>query len=149
MLEAAGKAPLETLLRRHVFEPFGLSETTFEPGPRLRRRTSTGTTRASRDGIATGRLRDTSARTARSAWAAGAVVSTAADLDRLFARLLGGDLGARMRPPGDDRYGLGLARFETTCGAVVGHTGNLLGTITVVRSARRPAPGRRRERLSR
>jgi D-alanyl-D-alanine carboxypeptidase len=131
VLEAAGKAPLDVLLRRHVVEPFGLSETTFEP-ERVSGAHLHGHTRASRDGIATGRLRDTSGRSARSAWAAGAAVSTAADLDRFFARLLGGELGARMRPAGDDRYGLGIARFETTCGAVVGHTGNLLGTISVV-----------------
>jgi len=129
VLEAAGEAPLEVLLRRHVVEPFGLSETTFEPG-RVSGAHLHGHTRASRDGIATGRLRDTADRSARSAWAAGAAVSTAADLDRLFGRLR--ELGARMRPAGDDRYGLGLARFETTCGAVVGHTGNLLGTISVV-----------------
>jgi hypothetical protein len=60
------------------------------------------------------------------------MVSTAADLDRFFTRLLRSDLGRRMRPQGDDRYGLGLARFETSCGPVVGHTGNLLGMLTVV-----------------
>ena len=37
-----------------------------------------------------------------------------------------------MRPPGEARYGLGLARFDSACGAVVGHTGNLLGTVSVV-----------------
>jgi D-alanyl-D-alanine carboxypeptidase len=114
-----------------VFEPSGLRETTFEPdrvrGPHLH-----GHERASRQGIATGTLRDTSARTARSAGAAGAVVSSAADLDRFFTWLLRGELGRRMRPAGDDRYGLGLARFQTGCGPVVGHTGNLLGTLTVV-----------------
>jgi hypothetical protein len=60
------------------------------------------------------------------------MVSTAGGLDRFFRRLLAGELGRRMRPRGDERYGLGLARFETPCGPVVGHTGNLLGMITVV-----------------
>jgi len=60
------------------------------------------------------------------------MVSTAADLDRFFTRLLASELGRRMRPATGERYGLGLARFETDCGAVIGHTGNLLGTITVV-----------------
>ena len=41
-------------------------------------------------------------------------------------------VGRRMRPRGEARYGLGLARFDTECGPVVGHTGNLLGTVTVV-----------------
>ena len=144
VLEAAGerdrRAPPPT--RRRAF---GLSETTFEPG-RVPGDSLHGHTRASRDGVATGRLRDTSPRSARSAWAAGAAVSTAA-ISTASSRGSWEGLGPRMRPAGDARYGLGLARFETTCGAVVGHTGNLLGTISVV-GARGSAPGRRRERLS-
>jgi D-alanyl-D-alanine carboxypeptidase len=131
VLQRAGRAGLDQMLSRQILEPYGLADTTFEPGvvkgPHLH-----GHERPLRDGIATGSLRDTSDRTARSAWAAGAMVSTAADLDRFFTRLLAGSLGARMRPRGDARYGLGLARFDTDCGPVVGHTGNLLGTITVV-----------------
>ena len=131
VLEAAAGQPLETLLRRYVFERFGLDDTTFEPG-RVSGDYLHGHERASRDGVATGQLRDTDARSAKSAWAAGAAVSTAADLDRFFTQLLASDLGRRMRPSGDGRYGLGLARFDTECGPVVGHTGNLLGTVTVV-----------------
>jgi D-alanyl-D-alanine carboxypeptidase len=131
VVQRAGLAALGEMLQRQILEPYDLDDTSFEPGvirgPHLR-----GHERPLRDGIATGSLRDTSRRTARSAWAAGAMVSTAADLDRFFTRLLAGELGRRMAPRGDDRYGLGLARFETECGSVVGHTGNLLGTITVV-----------------
>jgi D-alanyl-D-alanine carboxypeptidase len=131
VLEAAAGAPLEELLRRHVFRPFGLARTSLEPG-RVSGRYLHGHERSARDGVATGRLRDTDPRTARSAWAAGAAVSNAADLDRFFGRLLTSDLGRRMQPRGRARYGLGLARFETRCGPVVGHTGNLLGALTVV-----------------
>ena len=131
VLEAAAGAPLGELLRRRVFEPEGLRETTFEPG-RVRGAHLHGYERPAHQGVATGSLRDTSGRSARSAWAAGAVVSTAADLDRFFARLLGSRIGRRMRPAAGARYGLGLARFETPCGPVIGHTGNLLGTVTVV-----------------
>jgi D-alanyl-D-alanine carboxypeptidase len=131
VLQRAARAPLDGLLRRRILEPYGLDQTTFEPG-RVSGRYLHGHDRASRDGVATGSLTDTDERTARSAWAAGAMVSTAADLDRFFTRLLADPLGRRMRPAGDARYGLGLARFETPCGPVVGHTGNLLGTITVV-----------------
>lgn len=131
VLQRAGLAALDELLSREILEPYGLADTSFEPGvvdgPHLH-----GHERPLRDGIATGSLTDTSNRTARSAWAAGAMVSTASDLDRFFTRLLADDLGRRMRPRGGDRYGFGLARFETACGSVVGHTGNLLGTITVV-----------------
>jgi D-alanyl-D-alanine carboxypeptidase len=131
VLEAAAGAPIAELLRRQVFGPAGLRETTFELGP-VRRTHLHGHERSAHDGVATGSLRDTSSRSARSAWAAGAVVSTAADLDRFFTWLLGGELGRRMQPAAGARYGLGLARFETSCGPVVGHTGNLLGTLTVV-----------------
>ena len=131
LLAAAAVAPLDELLRRQVFEPSGLRETTFEP-ERVRGRHLHGHERASRQGLATGTLRDTSSRTARSIGAAGAIVSTAADLDRFFTWLLAGDLGRRMRPAAGKRYGLGLARFQTPCGPVIGHTGNLLGTVTVV-----------------
>lgn len=131
VLQRVGLAGLDQMLERQILGPYGLDDTTFEPdaveGPYLH-----GHQRPLRDGIATGSLTDTSDRTARSAWAAGAMVSTAADLDRFFTRLLAGAIGRRMRPRGDDRYGLGLARFETDCGPVVGHTGNLLGTVTVV-----------------
>jgi D-alanyl-D-alanine carboxypeptidase len=131
VLEAAAVTPIGDLLRRQVFGPAGLRETTFEPGPVTGAHLH-GHERSAHDGVATGSLRDTSSRTARSAWAAGAVVSTAANLDRFFAWLLRGELGRQMRPAGGARYGLGLARFETPCGPVVGHTGNLLGTLTVV-----------------
>jgi D-alanyl-D-alanine carboxypeptidase len=131
VLQRAGLAGLDQMLQREILEPYGLADTTFEPGvvegPHLH-----GHERPVRDGIATGSLTDTSGRTARSAWAAGAMVSTTTDLDRFFTRLLAGDLGLRMRPRDDERYGIGLARFETDCGPVVGHTGNLLGTVTVV-----------------
>jgi D-alanyl-D-alanine carboxypeptidase len=131
VLQAAAAKPLDELLRRHVFQPVGLRETTFEAG-RVRGPHLHGHQRASHDGVATGGLRDTSSRTARSAWAAGAVVSTAADLDRFFTRLLSSELGRRMQPVAGQRYGLGLARPDTPCGSGLGHTGNLLGTVTVV-----------------
>lgn len=131
VVEAAADAPLGRLLKRHVFERFGLDRTTFEPGrvlgPYLH-----GHERSLRDGVATGRYRDTDGRSAGTAWAAGAAVSTTADLDRFFTLLLRDDLGRQMSPRGDARYGLGLARFETECGPVVGHTGNVLGMVTVV-----------------
>ena len=97
VLEAAAAAPIAELLQQHVFGPAGLAETTFEPGV-VKGTHLHGHERSAHDGVATGSLRDTSSRTARSAWAAGAIISTAADLDRFFTWLLGGDLGRRMRP---------------------------------------------------
>jgi D-alanyl-D-alanine carboxypeptidase len=132
VLEKATGTPLGDLLRRYVLEPFGLEETTFEPGvvagPYLH-----GHALAAHDGVATGSPRDTARRPATSAWAAGAVVSTAADLDAFFAGLEQRGLARRMAPRKGATYGLGLARSETPCGEALGHTGNLLGTVTVVR----------------
>jgi D-alanyl-D-alanine carboxypeptidase len=132
LLEEATGEPLARLLRRHVFEPFGLDRTTFEagvvPGRHLH-----GHALATRDGVATGAPRDTSHLTAVSAWAAAAVVSTARDLDRFFSLLWSRGLAARMTPRTGDRYGLGLGRGEAPCGEIVGHTGNFLGTVTVAR----------------
>ena len=77
-------------------------------------------------------------------WAAGAVVSTADDVQRFFAALLGGRildpklLGEMqtLEPAGAFRYGLGIATFPTPCGPAWGHTGNVLGTIVVAWNTR-------------
>lgn len=132
VLEEATKTSLAELLRRHVFLPFGLRETTFEPGI-VAGASLRGHSVAERDGVATGSPRETSGRTAASAWAAAAIVSTAADLDRFFTRLGKSGLARRMAPAEGERYGLGLGRGESRCGPFLGHTGNLLGTVTVVR----------------
>ena len=132
VLEKATGTPLGELLRREVFEPFGLDDTTFEAGrvdgPHLH-----GHSLATRDGVATGSLHDTSERPATSAWAAAAAVSTAADLERFMRVLATSGFAARMAPPEDARYGLGLGRAQLPCGPALSHTGNLLGTVTVVR----------------
>ena len=98
----------------------------------------------SHQGIVTGPPVDTSAEPAWSAWAAGAIVSTAADLQRFFAGLLRGRVlsPALLRemetlvPAGHQQYGLGIAVFPTPCGPAWGHTGNIQGTITVAWNAR-------------
>ena len=93
----------------------------------------------SHQGVVTGPPVDISSEAASWAWAAGAIVSSAADLQRFFATLLGGQLLPPellremevLVPAGYQRYGLGLAVFSTPCGDAWGHTGNVQGTITV------------------
>jgi len=131
VLEAAAGESLADLLRTRVFDPLGLEDTAFVPG-RVRGHYLHGHVRASRDGVATGRLRDTAPRTALSHWAAGAVVSTASDLDRFFTDILADGLGRRQMPRPGASYGLGLARLPTACGSMIGHTGNILGTVSIV-----------------
>jgi len=138
IVEAATGARLEDALEARVFEPLGLDETSFDPryvrGPYAH-----GHRAPSHQGVVTGAPRDTSEEAASWAWAAGAVVSTAEDLSRFFAALLGGRLlkapllqeMETLVPGGALRYGLGLAAFPTPCGDAWGHTGNAQGTVTV------------------
>ena len=78
------------------------------------------------------------------AGAAGAIVSTAPDIQRFFAALLGGRVvgPALLRemqtlvPAGSNQYGLGIAAFPTPCGPAWGHTGNVQGTVVVAWNTR-------------
>jgi D-alanyl-D-alanine carboxypeptidase len=75
-------------------------------------------------------------------WASGGVVSTPADLARFIgADVRGSFTDARTRAeqftfrpgaseppgPGENTAGLGLFRYDTRCGTVFGHTGNIFG----------------------
>ena len=135
-------------LRRRIFAPLGLRGTDFVPDAWTGGRYVHGYVPSVHDGIvgSLATARDRSDASASWAWAAGALVSTASDLSRFFGALLGGQLlpprlVELMRPAPSRRYGLGLAAFETPCGRAVGHTGNLLGTVSAAWST---ADGRRR-----
>ncbi|GAA1586096.1 serine hydrolase domain-containing protein [Actinomadura kijaniata] len=77
------------------------------------------------------------------AWAAGEMISTAPDLNRFFAALVGGRLlrpaelraMKQARPtgnPGGAEYGLGLMRVPLACGGEYwGHSGDILGFSTI------------------
>jgi D-alanyl-D-alanine carboxypeptidase len=140
--EAAG-APLERQLRERLFEPLGLHHTSLVPG-RIRGQHVHGHRSPSRDGIVTGPAVDTSHEPAWWTWSAGAIVSTADDLQRFFAavlrgRVLGSALLREMEtlvPAGRLRYGLGIATVPTSCGRAWGHSGNVQGTIAVAWNTR-------------
>ena len=124
-------------LRRGIFDPLGLRDTSFAPGALVPGRHAHGYAPSVHDGIVASlaTARDRSEVSASWAWAAGAIVSTAPDLSRFLGALLRGRLLptrllAQMRPAPDTRYGLGLAAFRTPCGTAIGHTGNLLGTVS-------------------
>ena len=138
IVEASSGRPLSEQLSRRIFVPLRLNATSFEPflvpGAYMH-----GHRPPSHHGVVTGPPRDTSREAASWAWGAGAIVSTARDVDRFFTALLGGrllppsvlgEMGAAVRA-GSLRYGLGLAAFPTPCGDAWGHTGNAQGTITV------------------
>jgi D-alanyl-D-alanine carboxypeptidase len=143
IVERAAGTSLEKQLETRLIEPLGLVGTSFEPGvvvgPYIH-----GHRPPSHQGVVTGPPRDTSQEAASWTWGAGAIVSTAGDLQRFFAALLRGQLLARPQlrdmetlvPAGSLRYGLGLAVFPTACGDAWGHTGNAQGTITVAWNTR-------------
>ena len=124
------------------------SSTSFSPGTQFPGRHAHGYAPSQHDGIvgSLATARDRSTASASWGWAAGAIVSTAPDLSRFFGALLQGRLLparllALMRPREGARYGLGLAAFRTPCGTAIGHTGNLLGTVS---AAWNSLDGRRR-----
>jgi D-alanyl-D-alanine carboxypeptidase len=142
ILERATGTTLERQLHRRIIAPVGLRDTSFSPGVRIHGRHVHGYALSAHDGIvgSLATARDRSTASASWAWAAGAIVSTAPDLSRFFAALLHGRLLpdrllVLMRPPTGGRYGLGLAAFQTPCGIAIGHTGNLLGTVSAAWSS--------------
>jgi D-alanyl-D-alanine carboxypeptidase len=136
--EEAGGAPLGRQLRERLFRPLGLRERASSLA-RSAECTSMDIGRRRTQGVVTGPPVDTSAEPAWWTWAAGAIVSTAGDVQRFFAALLRGralspQLLREMEtlvPAGRLRYGLGIATFPTPCMQTRGHTGNVQGTIIV------------------
>jgi len=148
VVERATGTSLERQLRRRIFAPLRLQDTSFTPGTRVRGRYVHGYAPSEHDGIVNSlaTARDRSTVNASWAWAAGAVVSTAPDLSRflgavLRGRLLSPGLLGLMRPGPVARYGLGLVAFRTPCGTAIGHSGALLGIVSAAWSS---PDGRRR-----
>ena len=83
------------------------------------------------------------------AWASGGMISTAADLNTFVRGMLGGKLfnpqvltdpggfvpGAGGPPgPGTNSSGMSIYRYDTACGTVYGHTGNMPGYTAFIAS---------------
>jgi D-alanyl-D-alanine carboxypeptidase len=143
IVEEAGDASLGSQLRERLFSPLGLRQTSFVPGV-IRGSHVHGHRPPSHQGVVTGPPVDTSSEPAWWTWAAGAMVSTAGDLQRFFAallreRVLSTPLLHEMEtlvPAGRLQYGLGIATFPTPCVQAWGHTGNVQGTVTVAWNTR-------------
>ena len=148
VIERATGRSLGRQLRSRIFAPLGLRDTVFAYDLRNSRPYAHGYAPSQHDGIvgSLATARDRSTVNTSWAWAAGSIVSTARDLSRFFGALLQGRLLSPrllelMRPAPGSRYGLGLAGFRTPCGAAIGHTGALLGTVS---AAWNSVDGRRR-----
>jgi D-alanyl-D-alanine carboxypeptidase len=128
-------------LARRIIGPLHLDSTTFTLGP-ISGEHVHGYSLPSHQGVVdpAAEPRDLESRSARWAGAAGDIVSSASDVSRFFAALLGGDLLPRAQLRAMEavrsRYGLGLAVHPTRCGPAWGHTGNLNGVLTIAWSTR-------------
>lgn len=142
VLEAVTARPLHALLHERIVEPLGLSRTTITPpdltDPELR---GYGTS------IDDGSLVDlTGDLIAFGNGGNGGIMSTADDLLTTIRAIVSGEIVEgelldRMRTPSDaalragSAYGLGLVRYELTCGAFYGHEGGVNGTASIALSS--------------
>jgi D-alanyl-D-alanine carboxypeptidase len=123
---------LESEVERRILRPLKLRDTYFEGadpvirGPHMRAYVP----------WTDGELRDFTRYNMSWAWAAGDLVSTAADLNTFYralltGRLLGKRWLAEMQTTGEGGYGLGLYAVELPCGVFWGHDGGTIGHQTV------------------
>jgi D-alanyl-D-alanine carboxypeptidase len=138
MAEAATGLTYEQLLRRYVYLPLRLRQTTLPRTARMPRPFLHGYEIAPPK-----RPEDVSqAINPAGAWASGGIVSTPVELGRMIRGYVGGSLfgprtarlqrqwipGSSSPPgPGVNSAGLGVFRYRTRCGTVYGHTGSFPG----------------------
>ena len=141
MVEAVTGKTYESQLQKQVYGPLGLRKTTLPAGPNLREPYIHGYD-LSEDPPEDG----SEALAAGWAWTSGGIVSTPADLNTFVRAYVRGDLfdlqtrskqrkvfeggGSEPPGPGKNSAGLGVFRYETSCGTVWGHTGNFPGGYT-------------------
>ncbi|MFG3052373.1 serine hydrolase domain-containing protein [Kitasatospora sp. NPDC048239] len=133
--------PYADVLRDEVIEPLNLRRTSFVAPDK-------GITGSHITGYLTNDdrakpLLDSTEQTASWLWSAGAVISSAGDMDRFLTALLAGSAGglvtdeslqqmtsALPTPTATIGYGLGLRRITLSCGTVFGHGGIVQGYQT-------------------
>jgi D-alanyl-D-alanine carboxypeptidase len=130
-------------LQRRIVQPLGLTRTSMPSAPTLDAPFAHGYLLAGNGEVPTpgGRPVDVTAWHPGWAWAAGAVVSTAREIEHFYAALLGGrllqpaqqaELLRTVRIPGGaDEYGLGLQKLYLRCGIAWGHGGSVPGYLTL------------------
>ena len=138
MVEEATANTYEQQLRKQVYKPLGLKNTSLPAGAQLPEPFIHGYDTSEQP------PEDVSELVAAGwAWASGGIVSTPADLNTFIRAYVGGRLfGSKTRAqqrrvieggsseppgPGENSAGLALFRYETKCGTVWGHTVNTPG----------------------
>ncbi|MEU0254227.1 serine hydrolase domain-containing protein [Streptomyces sp. NPDC006184] len=138
LIEKLTGQPVATAYRNRVIGPLGLADTFYvHPRTAIPGRYARGYLTSDTAGAAPV---DATAQTVSWAQSAGAVISSARDLDTFYGALLGGRLMSAARLAEMERftrvssttaYGLGLRRRDLSCGvSVYGHTGAVQGYYT-------------------
>jgi D-alanyl-D-alanine carboxypeptidase len=131
IVKAATGNPIGSELRRRIFEPLGLRATSFATTGRIAGPHAHGYLYVPKRP-----LQDVTAVSPSYYWAAGNIVSDAADIARFYQALLAGqllrpDLLSAMETTATDRrgnqLGLGLFRGQLPCGEFWGHDGAVPG----------------------
>ncbi|MEV3970324.1 serine hydrolase domain-containing protein [Streptomyces sp. NPDC050698] len=143
MAEAATGRPYEELLERIVFRPLELRDTSLPLGYEMPEPYMHGYVveppRPPED--------VSEVLSASGVWASGGIVSTPADMTRFVRAYASGRLtspevlreqrrwvegASEPAGPGRNKAGLGIFRYETRCGVVLGHTGNFPGYTQLI-----------------
>ncbi|WP_019070089.1 serine hydrolase domain-containing protein [Streptomyces hokutonensis] len=143
MAEAATGARYENLLRRDVYRPLGLRDTSLPQGYRMPEPYMHGYTVGGPSGP-----EDVSEAIGMSGvWASGGITSSPRDLASFIGGYASGALTSKAAlreqrhwipgasepaGPGSNSAGLAIFRYETRCGVVLGHTGNTLGYTQLI-----------------
>lgn len=147
MIEAASGSSYGAVLRDQVYVPLGLTETSLPSDATIPSPFIHGYA------LAPGQPPEdaSEAFAAGWTWASGGIVSTPADADRFIRQYAAGattdraTLAKQFRfvagnsvPPGPgvNAAGLGIFRYQTSCGTVYGHTGNTAGYTQFVAATR-------------
>ncbi|MFM9694611.1 serine hydrolase domain-containing protein [Streptomyces europaeiscabiei] len=143
MAEAATHRPYEELLRRLVYRPLGLNDTSLPLGYELPEPYMHGYAvepPAPPEDVS-------EVLSASGVWASGGIVSTPRDMTRFIRGYAAGKLTSRAAlreqrrwiegasepaGPGGNTAGLGIFRYDTRCGVVLGHTGNFPGYTQLI-----------------
>ncbi|MFG2279586.1 serine hydrolase domain-containing protein [Streptomyces asoensis] len=143
MAEAVTGTPYEQLLRRLVYRPLELRDTSLPQGYRIPEPYLHGYDVS--DPAAP--LDVSELVSASGAWASGGIISTPADMTRFIRGYASGALydkgllreqrrwiagASEPAGPGRNAVGLGIFRYTTRCGVVLGHTGNFPGYTQLV-----------------
>ncbi|WP_268270568.1 serine hydrolase domain-containing protein [Streptomyces sp. MNU76] len=143
MAEAATHKTYEDLLRRIVYRPLGLTDTSLPLGYEMPEPYMHGYAvepPAPPEDVS-------EALSASGVWASGGIISTPRDMTRFIRGYAAGELTSReilheqrrwirgaSEPagPGRNRAGLAIFRYDTRCGVVLGHTGNFPGYTQLI-----------------